>query len=82
MRVVLLGFAARLAAQSINAERLEGLERILGEMRAVDVKQALLDEHFREGVDEDGGGRVGRDLPDLSAFSLPRATAELRRQRR
>ena len=48
----------------------------------MDAKQALLDEHFREGVDEDGRGRVGRDLPDLLAFSLPRATAELRRQRR
>ena len=50
VRAVLLGFAARLAAQSIDAERLEELEQVLGEMRAAvaqDDYAAYIDGHQR-----------------------------------
>jgi DNA-binding GntR family transcriptional regulator len=50
VRAELLGFAARLVAQTIAAERLEALERILDEMRAAvahDDYAAYIDGHQR-----------------------------------
>jgi DNA-binding GntR family transcriptional regulator len=168
VRAELLGFAARLVAQTIDAERLDGLEQVLEEMRAavarddyaayidgqqrlrrsvweatpnsllreliwqvwrrglrlraialrlpgrmarslhvheqlvralrerdahyaerllwllsMDAKQALLDQYFGgNGAGKERRERIERDLPDLSAFTLPRAPTELRRQRR
>ena len=45
-----------------------------------DAKQALLDHYFGAGQDADA--RVEPALPDLSAFRLPRAADEPRRERR
>lgn len=55
-------------------------ERVMW-LLSIDAKQALLDEHFREGNDGDAPGRLGWDLPDLSAFSSPTPLAERSRRR-